>query len=163
MHYRFQVGENIYRISIERQGEGFRASLAGRTFELEILDAQPGQISLLLDGRPATLYWANEGSKKWVSMDGCTYLVEKPSGRSAGRGRESASTGFLRAPMRAQVRSIEAAEGDRVEQGQTLLLLEAMKMEIRIKAPHPGQVARVLVQTGQTVEREQALIELSDI
>jgi biotin carboxyl carrier protein len=64
--------------------------------------------------------------------------------------------------MPAQVRSIEVSEGDAVDRGQTLMLLEAMKMEIRVKAPHAGLVKRVLVEPDQTVDRDQVLIEMSD-
>jgi pyruvate carboxylase subunit B len=49
-----------------------------------------------------------------------------------------------------------------VTKGQTLLVLEAMKMEIRIQAPRDGKVAKLFVQQGQTVEREQMLIEIEE-
>ena len=44
--------------------------------------------------------------------------------------------------------------------GQTLLVLEAMKMEIRIQAPRDGKVMKLLVKQAQTVERDQILIEI---
>jgi biotin carboxyl carrier protein len=162
MVYRFQIAGNIYQISIERQGEGLKASCGGQTFEFEILDEQPGRLSIRLDGRPATLHWANDGGKKWVSLDGCTYAIEKPSARTGQSGKDLQGTGLQRSPMPAQVRAIEVVEGGLVERGQTLLLLEAMKMEIRIKAPHPGRVARILVSPGQTVDKDQALVELGE-
>ena len=46
--------------------------------------------------------------------------------------------------------------------GQTLLVLEAMKMEIRIQAPQDGKVKKLLVKQTQTVERDQILIELEE-
>jgi biotin carboxyl carrier protein len=46
-----------------------------------------------------------------------------------------------------------------VTKGQTLLVLEAMKMEIRVQAPLAGVVKKLFVKQGQTVEREQILIE----
>jgi biotin carboxyl carrier protein len=52
------------------------------------------------------------------------------------------------------------AEGEAVTRGQTLLLLEAMKMELRVTAPADGRVWRVHCATGQVVERGQLLIEL---
>ena len=62
--------------------------------------------------------------------------------------------------MPARVRALQVAEGERVEAGQTLLLLEAMKMEIRLQAPRAGRIARLLASTGESVEREQVLVEL---
>ena len=62
--------------------------------------------------------------------------------------------------MPAQVRAVQVQEGDAVEKGQMLLLLEAMKMEIRIKAPTAGRVTQLLVSSGQTVEKDQLLAEV---
>lgn len=160
MHYRFQSAGRVYEITLERQGEHYQATVDGQPVAFEILDHQPGQINLRFAGRPVTLYWAGDGSQKWVAMDGCTYRLEKPSGRPAHAAGETPGSESVRAPMPAQVRAVQVEEGDTVEQGQTLLLLEAMKMEIRIKAPHAGQVAKLLARQGQTVEKEQVLVEI---
>jgi len=66
----------------------------------------------------------------------------------------------LVAPMPGLVRSVSVVEEEAVKKGQTLLVLEAMKMEIRIQAPLDGLVKKLLVKQGQTVEREQVLIEI---
>ena len=60
------------------------------------------------------------------------------------------------------VRAVNVAESETVEQGQTLLVLEAMKMEIRIQSPIDGVVARLAVVEGQTVEREEVLVEVDE-
>ncbi|MBI3242612.1 MAG: acetyl-CoA carboxylase biotin carboxylase subunit [Chloroflexi bacterium] len=66
----------------------------------------------------------------------------------------------LEAAMPGLVRNVLVKEGDLVEKGQALVLLEAMKMEIRVAAPHAGKVVKVLVSPGETVDRGQRLIEL---
>jgi biotin carboxyl carrier protein len=58
------------------------------------------------------------------------------------------------------VRRVLVAAGDEVERGQVLLLLEAMKMEMRVTAPHAGRVESVAVAEGQAVERGQPLVDL---
>jgi pyruvate carboxylase subunit B len=55
---------------------------------------------------------------------------------------------------------VNVEEGETVSKGQTLLVLEAMKMEIRIHAPREGVIQKLFVKQGQTVEREQILIEI---
>jgi biotin carboxyl carrier protein len=60
--------------------------------------------------------------------------------------------------MPGQVRAVNVSEGDDVKKGQTLIVLEAMKMEMKIEAPSDGVVKSLLVKAGQTVEREQMLI-----
>jgi biotin carboxyl carrier protein len=64
--------------------------------------------------------------------------------------------------MPGQVRAVNVGEGEAVTKSQTLLVLEAMKMEIRIHAPQDGVVKKLFVQQGQIVEREQALIEIEE-
>jgi biotin carboxyl carrier protein len=62
--------------------------------------------------------------------------------------------------MPGQVVNVLVSEGDSVERGQTLLVLEAMKMEIRVAAPAAGRVKRLLTEKGQIVERGQRLAEI---
>jgi biotin carboxyl carrier protein len=62
--------------------------------------------------------------------------------------------------MPGQIRSVSVSVGDAVKKGQTLLTMEAMKMEIRIQALKDGVVKSVSVAQGQTVEREQILVEV---
>ncbi len=70
--------------------------------------------------------------------------------------------GELTAPMPGQVRAVNVSVGDAVTKGQTLLLLEAMKMEIRIQSSMDGVVGSLAVKVGQSVEREQMLVEIID-
>jgi biotin carboxyl carrier protein len=88
-------------------------------------------------------------------------LTKASDTRKSGVGHHHAA-GELTAPMPGQVRAVNVSEGDAVTKGQTLLLLEAMKMEIRVQAPRDGVVKKLFVQQGQTVDREQMLIEIEE-
>jgi 3-methylcrotonyl-CoA carboxylase alpha subunit len=95
-----------------------------------------------------------------VTVAGQTIMLARSSGaRQGGRGHHQAA-GALTAPMPGQVRALNVSEGEPVTKGQTLLVLEAMKMEIRVQAPQDGVVKTLFVKPGQTVEREQLLIEI---
>jgi len=159
MIYRFQVRGRIYEIRLERNADKFRAWIDGASYDVEVLDSQPGVISLRFAGRPVTAHFAAGGRQKWVSCRGCTYLFETPEAASRSGGDRTADT-TLRSPMPARVRSVEVAPGETVEKGRTLLLLEAMKMEIRLQAPRAGTVTVIRVSPGQTVNRDQDLIEI---
>jgi len=161
-----QINGQVYTVGFERRGEALQVVVNGQPYALEVIDTQPGQVSLRLDGKPATVQWAGSGEEKWFSLNGCTYRLEKPAPRTAraaqstdGRGAGSRTEG-VRSPMPAQVRAVQVREGEQGEYGATLLLLEAMKMEIRIKAPARGRVTRLLVASGQAVEKEQLLAEV---
>jgi biotin carboxyl carrier protein len=152
-------------IDLTPNGTGYKATVGDRTVLVEILRSENGNLDLRIDGKHIVVYVSSDGEKRWVTVNGQTFLLTKSSnampsakGKHGGAGYDHASE--LAAPMPGQVRSVNVKEGDAVTKGQTLLVLEAMKMEIRIQAPRDGKVKSLQVKQGQTVEREQVLIEL---
>jgi biotin carboxyl carrier protein len=106
-----------------------------------------------------TAYVSADGVQRWVTVNGQTVVLTRASGAPRkSSGPDHASD--LTAPMPGLVRSVNVVEGETVTKGQTLMVLEAMKMEIRIQAKNDGVVKRLFVKQGQTVEREQVLIEI---
>jgi len=96
---------------------------------------------------------------RYVSINGQTYTLAVPDQRQSRR-KAAGGSGDLTAQMPGQVLDVLVGEGDAVERGQTLMILEAMKMEIRVTAPGDGSVKRLLVSKGDVVERGQVLLEL---
>jgi len=141
-------------------GKAYRVTLGDKIVEVEILGTQDGQLNLLIDGERVTAYVSSDNAKRWVTINGRTYLLTKQSGSRKSGGKYDHS-GELTAPMPGQVRAVNVIEGDTVTKGQTLMILEAMKMEIRIQATIDGTVKKLFVKQGETVEREQILIEVS--
>ena len=142
-------------------GKSYRVVIGDRFVEVEISRVQSGQLELLIDGQRVTAYVSADGPKRWVTIHGQTFVLTKSSGgRSRGKGTGQEQASALAAPMPGLVRSVNVSEGETVSKGQTLLVLEAMKMEIRIHAPREGMIQKLLVKQGQTVEREQVLIEI---
>ena len=144
-------------IDLTPTGKSYRATMGEKTVDVEILGTQDGKLELLIDGERVTAYISSENAKRWVTINGRTYLLTKQSG-SRKSGAKHDHSGELTAPMPGQVRAVNVSEGDAVTKGQTLMVLEAMKMEIRIQSPGDGIVKKIHIQQGQTVEREQTLI-----
>ncbi len=71
-------------------------------------------------------------------------------------------TGSLQAPMPGRVIEVSPQVGDRVEKGQVLVVMEAMKMEHGLRAPHSGKVVSVLSSPGQQVEGGQVLVVMEE-
>jgi len=72
------------------------------------------------------------------------------------------STEFtLKAPMPGLVVAVMVAEGQLVEKGQILLILESMKMQNELRSPRPGTVTRMRVRTGESVEQKQVLLTVA--
>ena len=94
-----------------------------------------------------------------VFIQGEQFEIE-PETTNARRPLAGVHTDVLMSPMPATVTRLLVTEGDRVENGQTLALLEAMKMELPIRAPRDGVVSRISCRQGELVQPQQALIEL---
>lgn len=142
-------------------GKSYYATIGSKAVDVEVLQVTDGKLDLLIDGERVTAYISSDNAKRWVTTKGQTVVLTKSSGaRSRGKGTGHDHTSELAAPMPGLVRSVNVEQGEAVSKGQTLLVLEAMKMEIRIHAPREGKVQKLLVKPGQTVEREQVLIEI---
>lgn len=163
MKLSFEGNSQIIPIDLTPAGSGksYRATIGERTIDVEVIRAEEGKLDLLLDGEHVVAYVSSEGAKRWVTINGQTVMLTKSSGvKRRGAGQEHASE--LAAPMPGQVRGVNITEGEVVTKGQTLLVLEAMKMEIRIQAQRDGVVKKLFVKQGQTVEREQILVEIEE-
>src|SRR5690554_214365 len=71
--------------------------------------------------------------------------------------------GILKAPMPGKILDILVAEGDNVEQGQPLVILEAMKMENELKSPVNGTITSIAVAVGQSLEKNTFILEIENI
>jgi biotin carboxyl carrier protein len=125
-------------------------------------DVRPGPSAgelIVRDGdRAARIYAVNAGETTWVFHDGVTY--EMVEARSA-RARATAPAGLLTSPMPATVIQVKVKAGDAVTRGDVLIVLEAMKMELPVRAPADGRVTAVHCEPGQLVQPETSLIELA--
>lgn len=83
-------------------------------------------------------------------------VSDRASGAAAGGGGDT----DLVAQFPGKVRKVLVSAGDRVEEGQTLLQVEAMKMEFTIKAPFPGSVELILVTEGQQLSPGDRLVDI---
>lgn len=101
-----------------------------------------------------------QGEVTWVSFKGRVYKVEKPT---VARSHSSHSDGDVRAPMPGLVVNVLVAEGQQVQKGQKLLVLEAMKTQQTFVAPFDGVVATVSVEPGQQVEEGAALTLVEEV
>jgi biotin carboxyl carrier protein len=157
--FSFEQNSQALPVELTPSGKAYRVTIGDKTVDVEILQSKDGKLDLLVDGKHITAYISSDNAKRWVTVNGQTFVLTKSSGgRKSGGGHHAA--GELTAPMPGQVRAVNVNEGDEVIKGQTLLLLEAMKMEIRVQSPRDGLVKKLFVKQGQTVERDQVLIEV---
>ena len=95
----------------------------------------------------------------WIHLHGRIHVV---TGHEPGSSSDSSGEGGLNAPMPGTILEVHVKEGQRVREGQTLLVMEAMKMEHRIQAPKAGEVVALNFSEGERVDMGATLVELGD-
>jgi 3-methylcrotonyl-CoA carboxylase alpha subunit len=163
MKFTYQVDDETCTIDLTQTSDGYRAVLNGQEYPVRIIAERDGEIAFLIGDQLERAYWAADGQRRWVFFEGKTFVLTSvsPGADRTKASRHSQTTEkTLRAPMPGHVRAVQVAEGQALEKGQTLLVLEAMKMEIRVQAPQSGKLARLAVHVGDQVERDQVLGEM---
>jgi biotin carboxyl carrier protein len=135
------------------------------TVDFNSVSGQP-VYSLLVDGKSYEGF-VYPGEEHWeVLLMGRQYPVrvedEREKRLRAAAGGLVTETGefHLKAPMPGMVVSIPVEEGQQIEQGQVLLILESMKMQNELKSPRDGTISRVRVKPGESVEQRQTLLSV---
>ncbi|MCW5745657.1 MAG: ATP-grasp domain-containing protein [Alphaproteobacteria bacterium] len=148
---RLRTGNNRQEVWIDRHADGVMSvTVGGGTFSLRIGPREDAHVRFALDGvwRTAQAHAAADG---WlVELDGLAFAFADAT-HEAPRGADAAGDGTLRAPMDGRIVAVKVATGDAVVRGQTLVVLEAMKMQHQIRAAADGTVASVSVTEGEQV------------
>ena len=142
-------------------------SVDGRVLsvDFESVSGQP-VYSLIIDGKSFESYIYETEDGLQVLLRGRLYNLtvederEKRLRAAAGSGVSESGEFNLKAPMPGLVVAIPVNEGDAVEKGQVLVILESMKMQNELKAPKAGTVSRIRVKAGEKVEQRQTLLSV---
>ncbi|MEU8626659.1 acetyl/propionyl/methylcrotonyl-CoA carboxylase subunit alpha [Streptomyces sp. NPDC048669] len=138
--------------------------LPGSAETARLIAADGHRVTLELAGVTHTFAHAASPEGRWLGRDGDTWHVRDHDPVEAsltGGARSGADT--LAAPMPGTVTVVKVAVGDEVVAGQSLLVVEAMKMEHVISAPHAGTVTELDVTAGTTVAMDQVLAVVTPV
>ena len=116
------------------------------------------------DGTQQLAYAVIEGRTAWVFLDGQVHTVTPEAAGPRRREQPSAAddAAALAAPMPASVSAVHVVAGQQVTQGDLLITLEAMKMELPIRAPRDGVIQQVNCSPGELVQPGIQLVEMRE-
>ena len=158
------LGGHTFQIEInlnQRLGHDLPVLVDGQALTVSVpdLDAPIDQMEwIIVDQRPHEI--VIDPDLHWLRDQTGVHFVEVRDleGRAA---RPISRDGRIKAPIPGLIKFVFAAEGDRVEAGQPLFILEAMKMENEIHAPKSGVISHISVKPGQDVILHEVLAEIS--
>ena len=130
-----------------------------------MLAFRDGELHATLDGNPTRAGFVLDGLELRLSLHGTVYELSKPPPPDVDRADPAGTVAVgasLRAPMPGTVVKVSVSEGDVVEEGQLLLVLEAMKVEQSVKAPHAGRVSSLPYREGDLVPGGAVLAQITE-
>jgi biotin carboxyl carrier protein len=145
--------EGYVSIDIEEAG------LTGTTVNTAtpVVAVAPGVVRVG-EGAGRTAWVAAAGDVRWVYLDGDVFEIDVL--RAGSRRRGGSGQGSLSAPMPATVVRVDVAPGATVRRGDTLIILEAMKMELPIRASSDGVVTAIHCRAGELVQPGVSLVDI---
>jgi 3-methylcrotonyl-CoA carboxylase alpha subunit len=152
-----RVGDEEHRVSV---GAGGAVHVNGGDL-LRVAREAPGTYRVQ-DGTTARqVFVTGSGDRRQVFVDGEVYDLALGAELTGGRRGRRAYADLLAAPMPARVTAIPVEAGQAVSRGEVLVTLEAMKMELAVRAPRDGTVLRIACRVGELVQPGVALLEMA--
>ena len=139
-------------VPLQLQQDGDRWTANGRP--ASVLEAEPGIYSVLLEGRSFEARIERTGEAWAVTIGGRRFEIAVTDPRRlsrGGRGLDRQGRQRVTAPMPGRVVRVLVAEGDALEAGAGIAVIEAMKMQNELKAPKTGRVTSLSIREGATV------------
>lgn len=168
IHFTFELNGKQKEIGIVYQnGDEYELSFGGSVYVSNIAEHSANHIRFFVDGACHSAWVSGDGKgHAWISMDGETHklkredvLVEEDVFTGSGPGY-GGDPGQVTSAMPGKVVKVMVKEGDPVESGQVVVIVEAMKMENALQAPLSGTVDKVNVKAGDKVDTTLALVHI---
>ena len=159
--YQLDFDGQTYTVNLSKTAQGFNLTVSDETTCLEFISQTDNSCVFMENGVRETMHFAfddktlylDDGSGHFIISD----ITHQPAVAAGGAG-----SGQVKASMDGAIVEVMAKEGDRVEAGQTLIVLEAMKMEHALKAGISGVVTAVSCEAGQQVKSKQLLATIAE-
>jgi biotin carboxyl carrier protein len=161
MHVALRHKQQLITVDLQFEGGTYRATVDGTEYVVEAQHLDDATLSLVIDGRRYRVDLARHGRECSVAVGGEVYIFVPETGGISAHSMANVAAPEVIAPMPGKVLQIAVQPGDHVAAGDTLLILEAMKMETRLTAEAAASVAEVRVAAGDMVNGGQVLVVLS--
>ncbi len=131
--------------------------------DVDVVSLGDGRFDVVEGLRHRPAFAVRAGTDTWVYLDGRVHIVSARRSAADTRGRPHGTLDddvALSAPMPATVVSVNVEVGQQVSRGDSLITLEAMKMELAVRAPRDGTIARIDCRPGELVQPGVRLVQL---
>ena len=166
MEFEFNLENKIYKISIEKKNGKYLVDLGNNKDEASCQVISPNCLSLEIDNQIHTVYLAEDANKRFIFIQGEQFIIQEKESTSSGIKRKEDELGLSEGkqtifpPMPGKILKILVSGGKKVKKKQSLVIVEAMKMEHEIKSALDGVVKKINFKEDQMVDTEDPIMEL---
>jgi acetyl/propionyl-CoA carboxylase alpha subunit len=155
------VVENLEHVVTPlRRGREITVAVDGRVLNAHVHWRGPNECELTVNGAVHRVYCAQDDRKIFLHIDGKVWLLTALDEFRGTGSQPDIDRGAVIAPMPGVVIAVNVEEGQRVTTGETLILIESMKLQCELRAKGNGVVSSVAVRVGAGFERGAVLIEI---
>jgi len=156
---KLQITDQQIQLQVSSVNNTFTAQFCDQSVCIDVLERTSEYLVYLIDGIRRRVQYVLDSDQLYLDRDNGNIVIRNVT-YAAPEATDVAGDGKIRAPMDGAVVNILVNKGDQVVRGQTLLVLEAMKIQQQIKADVDGVVEDVLGQQGQQVKKRQMLFTI---
>jgi biotin carboxyl carrier protein len=164
MELEFNINEKVHKLQLELKEGQYWINLGDKEYLVDSSLISENCLSLLVNGKAFTAYFADADGKKYISIGGEQFCIQEAKSEGMKASDHDSSmvdeAPVAASPMPGKVVKIMVKEGDEVDKGQGLVIVEAMKMENEIKSPVKGKVEKVNFKAGDLVDAAQPIVEI---
>ncbi len=160
MQLNFRTADEDVTVEVQPDGQEWRLLVSGKELSLSALQDGNGAWLVETEQGRRRLWVAVRGDERLVFCDGKVHTLRLPAAEHADEGEEPGAGPNLTADMPGKVVQVAVEVGQTVTAGQTLLIIESMKMETELAAAVDGTVATIHVTDGQVVGQGDALVDI---
>ena len=158
-NYKVSVGQRTYKVSIQK--DNLLVDGTPLDIDMESLNGNGLHILRQPTKNIETYLQPNRNGVYDVQIDGTHLSAEVTYGYQRNNNGHRPTSGNLHSPMPGVIVDIPVKNGDRVREGETILVQEAMKMQMKIRTPEAGTVTRINTSAGSQVEKGELLVVIT--
>ncbi len=163
LEFEFTLNGEKRRVSTDARSPNTEVTVDGTTYQVDWSRIRNGVISLILDGRSHMVYVARSEGEVAVQVEGHQFSFgtgTRDDDSAVAAGAAAGAGGSIKAPMPGNVVKVMVAEGDEVTANQSIVVVEAMKMENEVRSPVDGTVKKINVAAGDSVGTSEVMVEI---
>ena len=158
-----QLGTKSYSVNLRRSGSSFRIQIDDKEYEGEFSRLNNDSLSIVIDGRRNICHTEKKSDETYVFAAGINYVLRRHAHMNGNEIHEEQREDIVLSPITGKLLDRKFESGYNVKKDEIVIVLEAMKMEHRLKSPRDGVISKITsIEIGGQVKEGEIMFELEE-